>query len=104
MDTVTEFKAAIAMARLGGIGVIHKNCTIELQKSMVDKVKRSESGMILKPVTIGPTQKINEAKRIMAEFRISGLPVIDDEKLVGIITNRDIRFQGDSSLEVSACI
>ena len=104
MDTVTEEEMAISMAREGGIGVIHKNCTIELQKSMVDKVKRSESGMILKPVTIGPTQTINEAKRIMAEFRISGLPVIDDEKLVGIITNRDIRFQGDSSLEVSACM
>ena len=104
MDTVTEEDMAIAMAREGGIGVIHKNCTIELQKSMVDKVKRSESGMILKPVTIGPTHKINEAKRIMAEFRISGLPVIDDEKLVGIITNRDIRFQVDNSLEVSACM
>ena len=90
MDTVTEENMAIAMAREGGIGVIHKNCTIELQKSMVDKVKRSESGMILKPVTICPTHTINEAKRIMAEFRISGLPVIDDEKLVGIITNRDI--------------
>jgi IMP dehydrogenase len=104
MDTVTEEDMAIAMAREGGIGVIHKNCTIELQKSMVDKVKRSESGMILKPVTIGPTHTINEAKRIMAEFRISGLPVIDDEKLVGIITNRDIRFQVDNSLEVSACM
>ena len=104
MDTVTGEDMAIAMAREGGVGVIHKNCTIELQKSMVDKVKRSESGMILKPVTIGPGHTINEAKKIMTEFRISGLPVIDDEKLVGIITNRDIRFHVDGNLEVSACM
>ena len=71
---------------------------------MVDKVKRSESGMILKPVTIRPERSINEAKKIMSEFRISGLPVVDDEKLVGIITNRDIRFQVDGELEVSACM
>ena len=104
MDTVTGEEMAIAMAREGGVGVIHKNCTIDLQKSMVDKVKRSESGMILKPVTIGPSYTINEAKKIMKEFRISGLPVIDNEKLVGIITNRDIRFHVDGNLEVSACM
>ena len=104
MDTVTGEDMAIAMAREGGVGVIHKNCTIDLQKSMVDKVKRSESGMILKPVTIGPSYTINEAKKIMREFRISGLPVIDNEKLVGIITNRDIRFHVDGNLEVSACM
>ena len=104
MDTVTGEDMAIAMAREGGVGVIHKNCTIDLQKSMVDKVKRSESGMILKPVTIGPSYTINEAKKIMKEFRISGLPVIDNEKLVGIITNRDIRFHVDGNLEVSACM
>ena len=104
MDTVTGEDMAIAMAREGGVGVIHKNCTIELQKSMVDRVKRSESGMILKPVTIGPSYTINEAKKIMTEFRISGLPVIDNEKLVGIITNRDIRFHVDGNLEVSACM
>ena len=104
MDTVTGEDMAIAMAREGGVGVIHKNCTIDLQKSMVDKVKRSESGMILKPVTIGPSYTINEAKKIMNEFRISGLPVIDNEKLVGIITNRDIRFHVDGNLEVSACM
>ena len=104
MDTVTEEEMAIAMAREGGIGVIHKNCDIESQKSMVDKVKRSESGMILKPVTIRPERSINEAKKIMSEFRISGLPVVDNEKLVGIITNRDIRFQVDGELEVSACM
>ena len=104
MDTVTGEHMAISMAREGGSGVIHKNCTIELQKSMVDKVKRSESGMILKPVTIGPSHTINEAKKIMTEFRISGLPVVDDEKLVGIITNRDIRFHVDGNLEVSGCM
>ena len=104
MDTVTGEDMAIAMAREGGVGVIHKNCTIDLQKSMVDKVKRSESGMILKPITIGPSYTINEAKKIMKEFRISGLPVIDNEKLVGIITNRDIRFHVDGNLEVSACM
>ena len=104
MDTVTGEDMAIAMAREGGVGVIHKNCTINIQKSMVDKVKRSESGMILKPVTIGPSYTINQAKKIMKEFRISGLPVIDNEKLVGIITNRDIRFHVDGNLEVSACM
>ena len=93
MDTVTEEEMAIAMAREGGIGVIHKNCDIESQKSMVDKVKRSESGMILKPVTIGPERSINEAKKIMSEFRISGLPVVDNEKLVGIITNETFGFK-----------
>jgi len=104
MDTVTEEDMAIAMAREGGIGVIHKNCTIESQRSMVDKVKRSESGMILKPVTIEPSQTINEAKKIMSEFRISGLPVVDNGKLVGIITNRDIRFQTDGSIGIESCM
>jgi IMP dehydrogenase len=92
------------MAREGGLGVIHKNCSIESQKSMVDKVKRSESGMILKPVTVRPNQNINDAKKIMSEFRISGLPVVKEDKLVGIITNRDIRFQIDGNMEVSACM
>ena len=104
MDTVTEEAMAIAMAREGGLGVIHKNCSIESQKSMVDKVKRSESGMILKPVTVRPNQNINDAKKIMSEFRISGLPVVKEDKLVGIITNRDIRFQIDGNIEVSACM
>ena len=102
MDTVTEEDMAIAMAREGGLGVVHKNCSIGFQKSMIDKVKRSESGMILKPVTIGPNYTIEEAKRIMSEFRISGLPVVAEEKLVGIITNRDIRFQVDENLEDSS--
>ena len=104
MDTVTEEDMAIAMAREGGLGVIHKNCSIESQKSMVDKVKRSESGMILKPVTVAPNQNINDARKIMSEFRISGLPVVKEDKLVGIITNRDIRFQIDGHMEVSACM
>ena len=104
MDTVTEEDMAIAMAREGGVGVIHKNCSIESQKYMDDKVKRSESGMILKPVTVGPDQNIQDARNIMSEFRISGLPVVKDDKLVGIITNRDIRFQIDGNLEVSSCM
>ena len=104
MDTVTEENMAIAMAREGGIGVIHKNCSIGSQKYMVDKVKRSESGMILKPVTVRPDQNIHDARNIMSEFRISGLPVVKDDKLVGIITNRDIRFQIDGNLEVASCM
>ena len=104
MDTVTEEDMAIAMAREGGIGVIHKNCPIDSQRYMVDKVKRSESGMILKPVTVKPDQNIQDARNIMSEFRISGLPVVKDDKLVGIITNRDIRFQIDGNLEVSSCM
>ena len=104
MDTVTENQLAIALAREGGMGVIHKNLSIEKQALEIDKIKRSESGMILKPVTVGPSQNIKEARNIMSEFRISGLPVVNDDKLVGIITNRDIRFQVDGNLEVSACM
>ena len=85
MDTVTEEDMAIAMAREGGIGVIHKNCSIESQSSMVDKVKRSESGMILKPVTIEPSQTINEAKKIMSEFRISGLSLTAYNVFISLI-------------------
>jgi len=101
MDTVTEYEMAIAMARSGGIGVIHKNLTIEEQSSMVDMVKRSESGMIKDPITIESNSSIKEAKRLMKKFRISGLPVLTDNKLVGIITNRDIRFHTDNELPVS---
>src|SRR5664280_776691 len=94
MDTVTESRLAIAMAQNGGLGVIHKNLTIEAQAAEVDKVKRSESGMIVDPVTCRPTQKISEALEVMANFRISGVPVVDDRgKLVGILTNRDLRFE-----------
>jgi len=101
MDTVTEYKMAISMARSGGIGVIHKNLTIEEQSSMVDMVKRSESGMIQDPITIESNSSIEDAKRLMKKFRISGLPVLTDNRLVGIITNRDIRFHTDDDLPVS---
>lgn len=94
MDTVTETEMAIAMARVGGIGIIHKNMTIEAQANEVDKVKRSESGMILKPVTLTYDKKIKDAFEVMEKFRISGIPIIDNfGKLIGILTNRDLRFE-----------
>ena len=101
MDTVTESEMAIAVARLGGMGVIHKNLTISQQTKMVDKVKRSESGMIINPITIDSISTIGKAREIMSEFKISGLPVVDNNKLVGILTNRDIRFETDDSLKIS---
>jgi len=101
MDTVTESQMAIAMARHGGIGVIHKNLSIENHVREVDRVKRSESGMILDPVTISSDKTIREALDIMAHFHISGVPVVDEEKLVGILTNRDIRFETNLDLLVS---
>ncbi|MFQ3640914.1 MAG: IMP dehydrogenase [Chloracidobacterium sp.] len=95
MDTVTEAAMAIALAQQGGIGVIHKNLSIEAQRSEVDKVKRSESGMIVDPVTMTPDRPISEALSIMARFHISGVPVVrpEDGRLVGILTNRDLRFE-----------
>ena len=101
MDTVTESQLAIALARCGGIGVIHKNLSIEDQALEVDKVKRSESGMIMNPITIKPNLTIKDALNIMANYKISGLPVVEDNKLVGILTNRDIRFETNYDLEVS---
>ena len=102
MDTVTEYKAAIAMARLGGIGVIHKNMDIETQASQVTKVKKSTSGVIIDPIFIGPDALVSEADALMAEYHISGVPVVDAEQtLIGIITNRDMRFISDMSLKVS---
>ena len=101
MDTVTEHQMAIAMAREGGIGVIHKNLSIEDQVKEADKVKRSESGMILDPVTIGSDKTIRDALEIMAHFEISGVPVVDEGKLVGILTNRDIRFETNLDLSVA---
>lgn len=99
MDTVTESEMAIALAREGGIGIVHKNMSIEAQASEVDKVKRSESGMIRKPITLKPTQTVYDALELMAKYKIAGLPVVDDSmRLVGIITNRDLRFQPDSAL------
>ncbi len=98
MDTVTEFKAAIAMARLGGIGIIHKNMDIEAQVLQCKKVKKSESGMIIDPVTITPEQTLQDAEDIMASYKISGVPVVDSENnLLGILTNRDMRFTKDYS-------
>tara|TARA_Y100000389_G_scaffold51167_1_gene46902 strand:- start:6565 stop:8040 length:1476 start_codon:yes stop_codon:yes gene_type:complete len=100
MDTVTESKLAISLARKGGLGIIHKNFSIEEQAFEVDKVKRSESGMILDPITIEPEFKISTAMEIMANYKVSGLPVIKNKKLVGILTNRDIRFENNFNLEV----
>jgi len=95
MDTVTEARLAIALAREGGIGVIHRNLTIEEQADEVDKVKRSESGMIVKPIHLPPDKPISEAFDLMARFHISGIPVTKDGKLVGILTNRDLRYEED---------
>jgi IMP dehydrogenase len=101
MDTVTEHRAAIAMARLGGIGIIHKNMDVESQAFQVKKVKKSESGIIIDPIYIGPDATVAQADAMMAEYRISGVPVVDDERrLLGIITNRDMRFITDKSLKV----
>jgi IMP dehydrogenase len=103
MDTVTEARTAICMAREGGLGIIHKNLTITEQAYEVDKVKKSESGMIVDPITMRPTQKISEALDIMQRYRISGVPVTKaNGKLVGILTNRDLRFETDFDLPISA--
>jgi IMP dehydrogenase len=98
MDTVTEYRAAIAMARLGGIGVIHKNMDIESQALQVKKVKKSESGIIIDPVSVNPSQTLADAEAIMSTYKISGVPVVDDSNtLLGILTNRDMRFIKDFS-------
>jgi len=102
MDTVTESPLAIALAREGGIGIIHKNMPIDKQAEEVDRVKRSESGMIVDPVTVRPNQKIYEAQEIMRSFRISGVPVVDENnRLVGILTNRDLRFETRADIPIS---
>ena len=93
MDTVTESHMAIALAQQGGIGIIHRNLTPEQQANEVDKVKRSESGMIVDPVTIGPDQMIGDALEVMRRYKISGVPVTQGKRLVGILTNRDLRFE-----------
>lgn len=95
MDTVTEAAMAISVARMGGIGIIHKNMSIDQQKLEVEKVKKSESGMIINPVTISPDDTVATALKLMADFRVSGLPVIKNNHLVGILTNRDVRFVED---------
>ena len=100
MDTVTESALAIALAQQGGIGIIHKNLDIIRQADEVDKVKRSESGMITNPITISPSAAIHEAESLMAKYRISGVPVVEDGKLVGILTNRDLRFETNLNILV----
>ncbi len=98
MDTVTESQMAIAMAREGGIGVLHKNMSIEAQADKVRKVKRSESGLIIDPVTLPATALVADAKQIMQEYRIGGIPIVtDDNKLIGIVTNRDLRFEKNNA-------
>lgn len=94
MDTVTEYKLAIAMAREGGLGLIHKNMSIDEQASQVDKVKRSEHGVITDPFSLHPENMVTEALELMARYKISGVPIVDDtDRLVGILTNRDLRFE-----------
>src|SRR3972149_2371177 len=102
MDTVTEAKTAIAMAQEGGLGIIHRNLAVSAQASEVEKVKKFESGMISDPITVAPEQKIFEAKEIMRKFGISGLPVTKRGKLVGILTNRDLRFEKELDRPVAA--
>jgi IMP dehydrogenase len=101
MDTVTESHLAIALAQQGGIGIVHRNMPIDRQAEEVDRVKRSESGMIVDPITIGPDAKIADAQAVMRRYRISGVPVTKEGKLVGILTNRDVRFAADPRQKVS---
>jgi IMP dehydrogenase len=101
MDTVTEHRTAIAMAREGGIGIIHKNMTIEQQVTEVERVKKSESGMIIDPITVTQDQSVAEVQEIMSTYKISGLPVLHEGKLAGIVTNRDLRFVSDDGLRVA---
>ncbi len=102
MDTVTESRLAIALAQEGGIGIIHKNLTIDAQAAEVDKVKRSESGMIVDPITMAPHQLVEEALAVMERYRISGIPITEGPKLVGILTNRDLRFVTDTQQAIAA--
>ena len=96
MDTVTETRMAIAIAREGGVGIIHKNMSIEQQADQVDRVKRSENGVIVNPFFLSPDHYVNDANQLMAKYKISGVPICRDGKLVGIITNRDLRFMTES--------
>src|ERR1700674_2842752 len=101
MDTVTESRLAIAMARQGGLGFVHRSMTIERQAEEIDRVKRSESGMIVDPVTIAPELSVRDAMEIMSKYRVSGLPVTQGPRLVGILTNRDLRFEKNLDQSVS---
>ena len=100
MDTVTEHRMAIAMARQGGIGVIHKNMSIEAQAEEVDRVKRSENGVITDPYYLSPEHTLEDPNNLMAKFRISGVPITEGKKLVGIITNRDLKFETDFTKKI----
>src|SRR2546427_8493029 len=102
MDTVTESHLAIALAQQGGIGIVHRNMTIERQGEEVDRVKRSESGMIVDPVTISPDITLRQALEIMTKYKISGLPVTRGMRLTGILTNRDLRFEKNHAQLVSS--
>ena len=104
MDTVTEHRMAIAMARQGGIGIIHKNMSIEAQADEVDKVKRSENGVITDPFYLSPDNTLQDADNLMAKFRISGVPITEDGKLVGIITNRDLKFEENFDQKIKECM
>ena len=104
MDTVTEHRMAIAMARQGGIGIIHKNMSIEAQAEEVDKVKRSENGVITDPFYLSPEHTLKDADELMGKFRISGVPITEGHKLVGIITNRDLKFEEDYSKKIKECM
>lgn len=101
MDTVTESRTAITLAREGGIGIIHRNMSIDRQVIEVDRVKKSESGMIVDPITIEPEQRVREALELMSRYKISGVPVVRNKKLVGILTNRDLRFETNLDQPVS---
>jgi IMP dehydrogenase len=101
MDTVTESHMAIALAQQGGMGIIHRNLTIEQQANEVDKVKRSESGMIVDPVTMSPDDKVSDALEVMRKYKISGVPITKNKKLVGILTNRDLRFESRFDIPIS---
>src|SRR5512140_114415 len=101
MDTVTESRMAIAIAQQGGLGVVHRNLTIEQQSGEVDKVKRSESGMIVDPITLSPDHKVSDALEVMRRYRISGVPITKNKKLVGILTNRDLRFETRTDIPIA---
>ena len=104
MDPVTEHRMAIAMARQGGIGINHKNMSIEAQAEEVDKVKRSENGVITDPFSLTPEHTLKDADELMAKFRISGVPITEGRKLVGIITNRDLKFEEDFTRKIKDCM
>ena len=104
MDTVTEHRMAIAMSRQGGIGIIHKNMSIEEQAEEVDKVKRSENGVITDPFSLSPDNTLKDANELMGKYRISGVPITIEKKLVGIITNRDLKFEENPNKRIADCM